>query len=73
MTRSFPEIITPRLLLRRLTVSDFDMLIRQVNARKIADQLLNIPYPYSEDDAVKRLNFIIEGFENGDRYVFVIV
>lgn len=68
----FPQLTTPRLLLRRMELSDLPSLISHVNNEKISDQILNIPYPYSEEDAIRRLNFVIQGFDDATRYVFAI-
>ncbi|HEY6978063.1 MAG TPA: GNAT family protein [Chitinophagaceae bacterium] len=68
----FPELITKRLKLRRIQLSDVPSLLKYVNNKKISDQILNIPFPYQEEDAIYRLNFIIQGFQNKDRYVFAI-
>jgi RimJ/RimL family protein N-acetyltransferase len=69
---SFPEIITKRLRLRRIRLEDVPSLLKHVNNEKIADQVLNIPFPYREEDAIFRLNFIMQGFKNRERYVFAI-
>ena len=68
----FPQLTTDRLLLRKLTVADLPTLIQNVNNPDIARQILNIPYPYGEADAVARLHLVNQGFENRQRYVFAI-
>jgi [ribosomal protein S5]-alanine N-acetyltransferase len=68
----FPEIVSKRLRLRRLQLSDIPVLVKHANNSKISDQIINIPYPYREEDAIQRFNFIIEGFKNKARYVFAI-
>lgn len=68
----FPELHTERLKLRRLQLTDLPLLVQYANNKKISDQIINIPFPYTEDDAVQRLNFVIQGFAAGERYVFVI-
>lgn len=68
----FPELQTERLILRKIRSSDIPALIRFCNNEKISDQIINIPYPYTEEDALRRLNFINDGFSNKDRYVFSI-
>lgn len=70
--QSFPELHTERLHLRRIRLSDFNSLIRYANNEKISDQIINIPYPYKEEDAVTRMNFVLQGFQNQERYVFAI-
>jgi ribosomal-protein-alanine N-acetyltransferase len=68
----FPELITARLKLRRMQLSDLPSLMKYVNNPKISDQIFNIPYPYQEEDAVFRMNFVLQGFKNRERYVFAI-
>lgn len=68
----FPKLTSNRLILRKLLVSDIPSLIRNVNNPKISDQIINIPYPYLEEDAIFRLNFIYQAFKNKERYIFAI-
>jgi len=68
---AFPELITKRLRLRRIQLDDVPSLIRYADNKKISDQVLNIPFPYGEEDAIRRMNFIIDGFIN--RLVLVSV
>jgi len=68
----FPELITKRLRLRRIQLDDVPSLLRYANNKKISDQILNIPFPYKEEDAIFRLNFILQGFKNEERYVFAL-
>jgi RimJ/RimL family protein N-acetyltransferase len=70
--KAFPELITKRLKLRRIQLNDVASLLKYVNNKKISDQILNIPFPYGEEDAIYRLNFIFQGFKNNERYVFAI-
>lgn len=69
---NFPEINTDRLRLRQVRHSDISSLVKYCNNKKIADQIINIPYPYGEADAIYRMNFVIQGFKNKERYVFAI-
>ena len=70
--QTFPRLITERLKLRRIELSDLTSLLKYANNKKISDQVLNIPFPYQEEDAIFRMNFIIQGFKNKERYVFAI-
>lgn len=69
---SFPEIKTDRLTLRRIEISDLIDLVYQANNEKIADQIFNINYPYTEADAVFRMNVVLQGFEQKNRFIFAI-
>ena len=70
--KEFPELNTSRLKLRKIQLSDVPSLIKYCNNKNIADQIFNIPYPYGEEDAVFRINFVLQGFKNKERYVFAI-
>ena len=69
----FPEISTHRLTLRKISIDDIPSLVKYVNNKKIADNVLNIPYPYQEADGVFRISYVHQGFKNKTRYVFAIV
>lgn len=68
----FPELITSKLKLRKIRPSDISSLLKYCNNKNISDQIINIPYPYLEEDAIFRMNFILQGFKNKERYVFAI-
>lgn len=68
----FPELITTRLKLRKLQPEDVPSLVKYANNKNISDNILNIPYPYREPDAVFRLSYVYQGFKNKSRYVFAI-
>lgn len=68
----FPELITNRLRLRKVQLNDIPSLLKYANNKKISDQIFNIPYPYKEEDAIFRLNFVLQGFKDRERYVFAI-
>lgn len=69
---SFPELTTPRLRLRKIQLSDIPSLIKNVNHPAIFDNILNFPSPYREEDAIARINFVLQGFKDQARYVFAI-
>jgi RimJ/RimL family protein N-acetyltransferase len=70
--QNFPKVHSSRLELRKVELSDIPSLIKYANNKKIADQIFNISYPYQEEDAVFRINFVWQGFKNKERYVFAI-
>lgn len=70
--KDFPELNTGRLRLRKIRHTDISSLLKYCNNEKISDQILNIPFPYNEEDAIYRLNFVLQGFKNKERYVFGI-
>ncbi len=67
-----PELITKRLKLRKIELGDVSSLLKYANNKNISDQIFNIPFPYQEEDAIYRLNFVLQGFKNKERYVFAI-
>ncbi len=69
----FPELFTNRLKLRKIQAEDIDALVKYANNKKIADNILNKPYPYQEPDAVFRISYVVQGFKSKSRYVFTIV
>lgn len=70
--KEFPELFTSKLTLRKIQTSDIPSLIKYCNNKNISDQIINIPYPYIVEDAIFRLNFVLQGFKNKERYVFAI-
>ena len=69
----FPIINTKRLILRKLQIEDTPVLVELLNNRKITDNILNIPYPFQEPDAVFRIRYVHKGFVTKERYVFAII
>ncbi len=69
----FPELPTTRLKLRQIQADDIPSLIKYVNNKKIADQILNIPHPYGEPDAVFRIGYVAQGFKAKTRVVFAMI
>lgn len=70
--KDFPQLTTTRLVLRKIRTEDIPSLLKYCHNKKISDQILNIPYPYQEEDAIFRMNFVFQGFKNRERYVFAI-
>jgi len=70
--KKFPELNTPRLKLRKIHSGDISSLLKYCNNKKISDQIINMPYPFGEEDAIFRMNFVLQGFKNKERYVFAI-
>jgi ribosomal-protein-alanine N-acetyltransferase len=69
---SFPTLITGNLKLRKIQLSDVPSLVKYANNKKISVQVFNIPFPYGEEDAIFRINFVLQGFKNKERYAFAI-
>ena len=70
---TFPELNTDRLKLRKIRIEDVDALVKYANNKKIADNIVNIPHPYRESNAVFRISYVVKGFKSKTRYIFAIV
>ena len=66
------ELRTARLLLRFHEQKDIPALVRLAGAREIAATTLNIPHPYTEEDARKFLAQSADGFLAGRSMSFAI-
>lgn len=63
---------TPRCLLRPFTEADAEALAREVGRREVAATTLNIPHPYTQDDATEWIATHEEKRRRGSETVFVI-
>lgn len=68
-----PQLSTDRLLLRRIELNDIPALLKHANNPKIAEQIFNIDYPYTAENAVARMHFVYEALKKEDRFIFAIV
>ena len=70
----FPTLITERLKLNQPTENDIQQIAQILGEDKVyTENTLNIPYPYSLDDAEFFIKEIcIKSFENGDAYIWAI-
>jgi RimJ/RimL family protein N-acetyltransferase len=64
---SFPEQKTGRLRLRQLALSDVPSLLRYAHKPRIAEQILNIPFPYKKVDAYTDCILCFGVIESRDR------
>ncbi len=69
----FPLLRTERLILRKLTPDDLPSLVRYANDPTVADNIVNIPYPYREPDAAFRLGVVVKAFKSKTGFVFAII
>ena len=51
--KTLPEINTAQLMLRRMELKDRLSLVKYANNEKIAANIFNISYPYTENDEVR--------------------
>jgi RimJ/RimL family protein N-acetyltransferase len=69
----FPEIHTGRLTLRRVEAGDIGSLLKYANSKSISGNILNMSYPYREEDAVAWVNRAMQGYRSGERFILAIV
>lgn len=68
----FPKIETKKLFLTELKAEDIPEIVKYASNKNISNFTQNIPFPYSEKDAVFWINMANQGFENGHQYTFAI-
>jgi len=66
----FPKLNTERLILGRILVQDIPKIVTYAGNIKVAENTLNVPYPYEEKDAIFWINMANQGFENKTQYTF---
>ena len=66
-------ITTERLTIRKIRTEDIPSLVKYANNPKIAQSVSNIPYPYSEFDAVVRIKYVHQGLKENIGYLFGII
>jgi hypothetical protein len=60
----FSELSTKRLPQRKIRIEDVSSLVKYANNKKIAYNVLNIPYHYRETVAVFQIRYVYQGFKN---------
>lgn len=68
----FPQIQTERLLLNQLQYTDIPQIVTYAANKRISDYTLNLPYPYTDEDAVFWINLANQGFKNKTNFIFAI-
>ncbi|PIQ14876.1 MAG: GNAT family N-acetyltransferase [Flavobacteriales bacterium CG18_big_fil_WC_8_21_14_2_50_32_9] len=68
----FPIITTKKLILRKIEENDIPTILELMKEKAISEVTLNIPFPYSENDARFWINMARKGFENKNQYIFGI-
>lgn len=67
-----PILYTERLLLELPSILDIPKIVKYLNNPKITDNVLNMPFPYFEKDAVFWLNMANKGWETKTAFIFGI-
>lgn len=68
----YPRIETERLILSELKAADVPLITHYADNKKIADNTLNLPHPYFEEDAVFWINMANTGIRSGTHHIFAI-
>ena len=66
------QLETERLLLNSLSYKDIPKIIEYAQNPKISENVINIPFPYFEKDALFWINMANQGRRTGEIYVFAI-
>jgi RimJ/RimL family protein N-acetyltransferase len=72
MSPDFPWLSTPRLLLRAFTLADVPRLMALAGNYEVAKNTLNIPHPYSEEDARRWVQLTQENYQQQTGYAFAL-
>jgi RimJ/RimL family protein N-acetyltransferase len=67
-----PSIKTSRLLLSPLRTTDIPVITKYAANENIARYTANLPYPYTEADAIFWLNLANTGYKSGTQHIFAI-
>lgn len=68
----FPEIETNRLVLTELKSEYIPQIVKYASNQNISAHTMNVPFPYTEKDAVYWINLANEGFRNKTNFIFGI-
>lgn len=68
----FPEIETSRLVLTELKSEYISQIVKYASNQNISAHTMNLPFPYTEKDAIYWINLANEGFRNKTNFIFGI-
>lgn len=66
------QLESKRLILNSLSYKDIPKIIDYANNPKISDNVINIPFPYFEKDAIFWINLANQGRKSGEVYNFAL-
>jgi ribosomal-protein-alanine N-acetyltransferase len=72
MAPEFPSFRTSRLLVRAFALADVPRLVTLAGDYAVAKNTLNIPHPYSEEDARRWVQLTQENYEQQTGYAFAL-
>lgn len=68
----FYNLEMQRLRLGRIRQSDIPLIVSYANNKNISDNVLTLPYPYTEENALQWIKMSEDGFEKEKDYIFGI-
>lgn len=68
----FPQITTNRLILNQVNEGNIEAIVKALNHEIYSINTINIPFPYSIQDAQFWLELSRKGFKHENQYVFAI-
>lgn len=68
----FPKLITERLILDQIKISDIPLIVKFAGNSNITDNTRTMPHPYYEEDAIAWINLANKGFKEKNNYTFAI-
>ena len=66
------KTITTNLILRFYSDDDLELMIQYLNNKNVTKETANIPFPFTKEEALERVDFIKKGLKKGTNYVFTI-
>lgn len=70
--KNFPKLETERLLLNQTKPADIPNIVKYAGNKNITDNTRTMPHPYFEEDAIRWIHLMNEGFKNKDQYAFAM-
>ena len=67
-----PTLYTEHLIVRPYSIWDAEDLQRLMNDKDIASKLINVPYPYSLEDAIDWISQLDQKYKNSGSLEFAI-
>lgn len=68
----FPKLETEHLQLDQIKSKDIPDIVSYAGNKNITDNTRTMPHPYFEEDAIRWINIVNEGYKNEDQYAFAI-
>ncbi len=70
--KKYPVLQSERLTLKAISTDKIPDIVHLMDDKRITDNLLTVPYPYREKDAIFWLNEMHQGLVNQSKFIFGI-